>query len=330
MSGPAVEHPAVEHPAVGHPAVGHLVVGPAEHGVTLYARELAAAAGDAVVEGRDPEVLQVHVTDRLFGRTAEESAAAFTAFARGLDRPLVVTLHDVPPDDGSVLQQRRARTYGAVVDLAAAVVVNSEHEAGRLRAFRDVEPHVVPLPVQPLPPGPVPPADGQVVVLGFLYPGKGHDEALRALPPGVGLTALGRPSDGHDDLVDQLAALGPLTVTGYVPDTELPARLRAASVPLAPHRHVSASGSIGSWLAAGRRPLVPDVAYTREVAARCPGALWLYDDLAPALAEAVADPALTWLPPGTPTGPTMADTVAAYRTVWAAVAARAARPSSGA
>jgi glycosyltransferase involved in cell wall biosynthesis len=302
--------------APGHPAVGHLVVGPAEHGVTRCARDLAAAAGDAPA----PDVLQVHYTDRLFGRTAEESAAAFTAFARGLDRPLVVTLHDVPPADGSPLQQRRARAYAAVVDAAAAVVVNSEHEAARLRAFSAVVPHVVPLPVQPLPPGPVPPPDGQVVVLGFLYPGKGHEEALRALPAGVGLTALGRASDGHDDLVAELAALGPLTVTGFVPDAELPALLRAASVPLAPHRHVSASGSIGTWLAAGRRPLVPDVDYTREVAARCPGALWLYDDLAPALAAALAEPSLTWLPPGTPTGPTMPETVAAYRAVWAAAA----------
>jgi glycosyltransferase involved in cell wall biosynthesis len=162
----------------------------------------------------------------------------------------------------------------------------------------------------------VPPPDGQVVVLGFLYPGKGHEEALRALPPGVGLTALGRASDGHEDLLDSLAALGPLTVTGYVPDDELPARLRAASVPLAPHRHVSASGSIGSWLSAGRRPLVPDVGYTREVAARCPGALWLYDDLAPALARAMAEPSLTWLAPGTQVGPSMPETLAAYRAVW--------------
>ncbi|SCX45857.1 Glycosyltransferase involved in cell wall bisynthesis [Klenkia marina] len=296
--------------------MGHLVVGPPEHGVTRCARELALAAGDAAA----PDLLHVHYTDRLFGPTAETSAAAFTELARGLDRPLVVTLHDVPPDDGSVLQQRRARAYAAVVDAAVAVVVSSHHEAARLRAFADVAPHVVPLPVQPLPPGPVPPPDGQVVVLGFVYPGKGHAEALRALPAGVGLTALGRASDGHDDLLAELAALGPLTVTGYVPDDELPSRLRAASVPLAPHRHVSASGSIGSWLAAGRRPLVPDVAYTREVASRCPGALWLYDDLAPALAAAVADPSLTWLAPGTPTGPTMAETVAAHRVVWATAA----------
>ncbi|SDF98999.1 glycosyltransferase [Klenkia brasiliensis] len=295
--------------------VGHLVVGPPEHGVTRYARELAEAAGDAA----DPDVVHVHYTDRLFGPTAEESATAFAARVAELGRPVVVTLHDVPPDDGSVLQQRRARAYAAVVDAAAAVVVNSDHEATRLARFSPVRPAVVPLPVQPLPPGPVPPPDGQVVVLGFLYPGKGHEEALRALPPGTGLTALGRPSDGHADLVDQLSALGPLTVTGYVPDEELPARLRAASVPLAPHRHVSASGSIGSWLAAGRRPLVPDVAYTREVEARSPGTLWLYDELGPALAHALAEPSLTWLAPGTPVGPSWVATVAAYRAVWAGV-----------
>ena len=297
--------------------VEHLLVGPAEHGVVRYARELAEADGGA---GAGGDLVHVHYTDRLFGTTAEASAEAFVGRAGAFGRPVVVTLHDVPRHDGSVLQRRRAAAYAAVVGAADAVVVNSEHEAARLRAFADVVPAVVPLPVQPLLPGPVPPPDGRVVVLGFLYPGKGHDEALRALPPGVGLTALGRPSDGHEDLVDSLAELGPLTVTGYLPDDELPARLRAASVPLAPHRHVSASGSIGSWLAAGRRPLVPDVAYTREVEARCPGALWRYDELAPELARALAEPALTWLDPGTPVGPSMTETVAAYRRVWAGVA----------
>ncbi len=298
--------------------VEHLLVGPAEHGVVRYARELAEADGGPRADG---DLVHVHFTDRLFGPTAEAAELAFVARAVALGRPVVVTLHDVPPQDGSVLQRRRAAAYAAVVGAAAAVVVNSVHEADRLQAFADVAPAVVPLPVQPLPPGPVPPPDGQVVVLGFLYPGKGHDEALRALPAGVGLTALGKPSDGHEDLVDSLGELGPLTVTGYVPEEELPARLRGASVPLAPHRHVSASGSIGSWLAAGRRPLVPDVAYTREVEARCPGALWLYDELAPQLARALAEPALTWLAPGTPVGPSMPETVAAYRAVWAAVGA---------
>ena len=294
--------------------VDHQLVGPAEHGVVRYARELAEADGSP-----GDQLVQVHYTDRLFGPTAESSAAAFTAWAASLGRPLVLTLHDVPPDDGSALQRRRAAAYAAVVDTAAAVVVSSHHEAARLARFSVTRPHVVPLPVQPFPPGPVPSPDGQVVVLGFLYPGKGHEEALCALPPGVGLTALGRPSDGHEDLVASLGLLGPLTVTGYVPDDELPARLRAASVPLAPHRHVSASGSIGSWLAAGRRPLVPAVDYTREVAARCPGALWLYDDLAPALARALAEPGETWLATGTPVGPTMPETLAAYRAVWASV-----------
>ncbi len=62
--------------------VEHLLVGPPEHGVTRYARELADAAGTA-----GPDVVQVHFTDRLFGPTAEESAAAFTARVAELGRP---------------------------------------------------------------------------------------------------------------------------------------------------------------------------------------------------------------------------------------------------
>nr|MBA3524878.1 hypothetical protein [Geodermatophilaceae bacterium] len=139
--------------------------------------------------------------------------------------------------------------------------------------------------------------------------------------PGLALTAIGRAADGHGDLVPDLRELAhaagrAVTVTGFVPDAELPARLRAAGVPVAPHRTVSASGSISTWLGAGRRPLVPDIPYTREIERRCPGALWIYHDLASALADAMADPGRTWLG-DTPVGPSTATVAAAYAKVLA-------------
>lgn len=166
-------------------------------------------------------------------------------------------------------------------------------------------------------------------VLGFLYPGKGHEAALDACagcPPDVGLLALGGPSPGHEDLVELLvgraASMGRrAVVTGYLPDEQLTTRLRQVAVPAAPHEHVSASGSIGSWIAAGRRPLVPSSAYVRELAARDPQAVIQYGPQAPAgapptlpdaIRDALADARLTWREPNSAVGPSSAQVAAAY------------------
>jgi len=306
--------------------------------------DLAADLGGGTVHA--------HVTDRLFGRTPEEAATCVVALARTCT--LVVTLHDLPqPSDGAVNHPRRARAYAAVARAAAAVVVSSEHERRLLRAGLrdtsgggsenttgdvaevDARVTVVPLPVPATlaPPGPTgardvdPEVAQDAAVLGFLYPGKGHDavlEALTGLPATVGLRALGRASDGHEDLVGRLGAraaeLGRrFTVTGYVPDADLPRLLRSVLVPVAPHEHLSASGSINTWIGAGRRPLVPDSDYARELLVANPGAVQLYDHLPTAVARAVADPASTWLPAGFRGRPTLLDTVRAVRAVLAGV-----------
>ena len=142
-------------------------------------------------------------------------------------------------------------------------------------------------------------------MLGFLFPDRGYEPVVDALPDGAGLLALGRPSAGHEDLPAVYAARASargraMRTSGFVEDDALAAELWAAGVPVAPNRRVAASGSIGTWVAHGRRPLVPATAYTRELAERWPGALRLYDPddphaLRTALAEAVADPASTWV-----------------------------------
>jgi hypothetical protein len=157
-------------------------------------------------------------------------------------------------------------------------------------------------------------------MLGYVYPGKGHDEALGVLhhlPPDVGLTVLGAPSPGHEHLVDELHASATasgrrLRVSGWLPDEDLAAAARTVDVPVAWHRHISASGSIGSWLAAGRRPVVPVHPWTVELERRCPGALLLADDLSTALRACLDDPARTWLAPGTRLGPTAPEVAARY------------------
>ena len=324
------------------PGTTVLVVGPAGHGVTgtALAQEAAlraiapgpvhslhrTAVPDvaelrAALRAAPPGPVLVHVTDRLFGTTPEQAADVVVALAEV--RPLVVTLHDLPQaSDGPRHAARRATAYRRMAQAAAAVVVSSAHEQRLLAACgTDVRSDVVPLPVPELRAAraadPSAPLRG-VAVLGYLYPGKGHEAvvaALDVLPAGVGLTAWGRPSDGHEDLVgaltEQARALGrPCTVTGFVPDAELPGLLRSAVLPVAPHAHLSASGSINAWIGAGRRPLVPRSDYAAELDERSPGCVRVYDDLRTALVEAWEEPATTWLPPGAPGGPTVAGTAA--------------------
>jgi hypothetical protein len=161
-------------------------------------------------------------------------------------------------------------------------------------------------------------------VFGFLYPGKGHDEVLAAmavLPSSVGFVAVGEPSAGHDDLVDGLAKTAardgrPFSVTGYVPDDALAGVLRDVTVPVAHHRHVSASGSINTWIAARRRPLVPVNRYTVEHAERHPGTLTPYPDTArglrAALEYAMAHPDSTWIEAGVGSGSPTSATAQRY------------------
>ena len=323
-----------------------LVVGPAEHGVTAAALAQVAALraiapvhlvhrpGPAglrdAVHAAPPGPLLVHVTDKLFGATPEGAADVVVALAR--QRPLVLTLHDLPqPSDGPASAPRRAAAYRRMAQAAAAVVVASRHEERLLAACGvDVPCAVVPLPVPELRSAPAADRDApprSVAVLGYLYPGKGHESvvaALDVLPAGIGLTAWGRPSAGHEDLVDALSvqarALGrPCSVTGYVPDYELPGLLRSAVLPVAPHEHLSASGSINSWIGAGRRPLVPRSDYVAELVDRSPGCVQIYDDLPTALAQAWADPGGTWLPADVRPAPTLADTAALLLPVLARV-----------
>ena len=309
-------------------SIHHLVVGPAEHGVTTLALQLVRAAFDrptvtrinrvmtsadlsAVPTGRT--AVHVHVTDRLFGSCPEQAQEVLVDLAARCR--LSVTLHDLPqPSDGPHSMPRRAACYAAVARASRRVIVSSEHERSLLSAClgqaetaaalaRPVV--VIPLPVaRPahLPP-PIAAASPDLGVLGFVYPGKGHHEVLATLahlPPEVGMLVLGQASAGHQDVVEDLItsallARRRLVVTGYLSNEQLHRRLRSVAVPVAAHRHLSASGSINSWLSAGRRPLAPRSDYTLELANRLPGALTLYDDLAPAVARALDCPSSTWL-----------------------------------
>lgn len=318
----------------------HLLLGSETHGVTRYAGEVADAAGAPVV--RDVHHLaegvaaHLHVTDRLLDRDPAAAAAAVERLARRVR--LTVTLHDVPqPTDGPGFRDRAA-AYGRIVQASRAWATNSWHEhqlVGRWCA-EDARGTVIPLPVfravyttPSLDPAPVAPVIG---VFGFVYPGKGHRQVVRAAAAlrrsgaTVRVRVLGDAAPGHADEVEELVRTSrargvPVEVTGRVPEVDLGRALRSVAVPVAAHRNVSASGSVNSWIAAGRRPLVRDGAYAREMDALRPGTITLFDDasLVPCLDAALRRPATTWIASGTDLGPRLEDTAVAYRAWWASV-----------
>ena len=286
------------------------------------------AAGERLrAAGEAGEAVHVDVTDALFGDTPGEAVVVL----RGVvPDSATLALHDVPqPAEGAARYAARAAAYAELAGAFTGVVVASEHEAGFLRAAcAEAGAEPAPISVVPLPvpdqrdragegaragdggapggaglsgaesggaqaPGQVEGLERDVVVLGYLYPGKGHAEAVSALAAvrrqaaarGADLgglpnrvTALGPVAAGHQDLVAELeqaaAAEGlQFRVTGFVPDAQLPAALDAAAVPFAAHRNVSASGSLATWMGHGRRCIVPAGAYVEEMEALRPGTL---------------------------------------------------------
>lgn len=332
------------------PTVVHLVVGPDQHGVVRHGRLIAEVGGDRLVRADHPadvepaalagaDVVHVSFTDRLFAENCEASAAAFRSVADTINRvgaALSVTLHDLPVA-GTPLGDRRCETYRRVVAGARGVVVNSLPELRLLDALGDtarsrrVIPLPLPTPSVEVPTTPPPWQQVSVAVLGFLFPDRGYEHTIDELPPGVDLFALGRPSLGHEDLPAALDERARSTghrvnCTGFIADDDLAAVLFGAAVPVAPNRRVLASGSIASWLAHRRRPLVPDSEYTRGLARRWPDTLTLYDpdlpgDLRAAIRRAIRDPASTWLAAGVVAGPNLADVLTDYRAHFAGSAA---------
>lgn len=259
--------------------MNHLIVGPAGHGVTEYALGLARATNAASVIREEtfgsaplPEgPIHVTFTDHLFGDTAE------TLLARLGDRPFSVSLHDIPqPEEGKGRYARRAEIYRTLASAADVAVVNSEHEAQFFPADAPA-PAVIRLPI-PVIHSPFAPEDGTVGVLGFLYPGKGHEDLIAALPEAT-LRFLGAVSAGHEEWADHLVASARnVELTGWLTDDELAREIGRIAVPVCPHRHFSASGSLMTWLGAGRKVLVTDSDYAREIDAWLPGRVTLVEE----------------------------------------------------
>ena len=247
--------------------------------------------------------MHVPFTDALFGPDITSAAAAFERWAGTVRAPVVVTLHDVPgADRDPARDERRTAGYARVAAASAATVVCSRAEADRFCP----RPAVVPLPIEQLPaPGPVPSwADRPSIgVLGFVYPGKGHAAAVAAAAgTGVRVVALGAVTPGHEglaaDLQRQAEAAGvELLVTGSLSDADLHAGAHAVTVPVAAYSTTGSSGSLMTWLTAGRRPVATAGPYADELLRDRPGSLLPTTDLPAAVRAALADPTSTWGPP---------------------------------
>ncbi|MFP7832878.1 hypothetical protein [Marisediminicola sp. LYQ134] len=341
--------------------IGLIVHADRQHGVAQYARALAdrvvAASAHAdtatatvlerggseasdLRDDTDPTPVHAHFTDRLWGPNPGDAAAAIERIARRTT--CTVTLHDVPqPSDGRSLEARIAG-YQRVVDAAAGIVVNSEHERLLLADvidLGDTPVTVIPLPVEVAHESAGDPApsladaaviDPAVAILGFFYPGKGHREVVDAVAAArvdAPVRALGRVSDGHEadlaELESHARALGvDFAVTGYLDSDELVRQCRRVAVPVIAHTHFSASGSMATWIGAGRRPIVVESRYAREMEHLRPGTLTIVSaaDLGAAVARAISDPVSTRVAADADTRPHPDDTVAAYRAWWAEVA----------
>lgn len=316
-----------------------LLVHPGPHGVAAYARQIAAevleqrpstrlSTPDALAALPPRTRVHAHVTDRLWGSSPEEATRTILALARR--HPLTVTLHDVPQaSDGERNRPRRRAFYRAVIESAAAVAVNSAHERELLReeGVWDGPVAIVPLPVETAAAAAPAEHDDAVGVLGYFYPGKGHDEALAATAAAgmTRLAVLGRASDGHaadlEAFVRRADDAGvAVEVTGWLDDADMIARARRVAVPVIAHRHVSASGSLTSWIGWGRRPLAVRNRYVDEMAELRPGSLVVVEprDLPTEVATARVEPRRTWhgLDP-VPFG--RADAARAYLLWWEAV-----------
>lgn len=294
------------------------MIGPAQHGVVRHAVRVARAAGidvqhqldldDGAVGIRPAALHHWHFTDRLFGSSIEQATQRLLAAMDGVVGRHVVSLHDVPAATDDDRDIRRGDAYRRIAAAADAVVVASRHESSRLAGVGvEAAVDVIALPIVDNAGSPRccrPVTARSVAVLGFVYPGKGHADVLDAvtdLPADVAVVVIGRASDGHEDLVDELQRTARrrgrrLDVTGYLSDAAVEQHLWSAGVPVVPARETSASASLGTWIGAGRRPLVARNGYTAELAGRDGALVTLYesDDLVTALRGALDRPATTW------------------------------------
>jgi glycosyltransferase involved in cell wall biosynthesis len=230
-----------------------------------------------------------HLPDmRRYGRVAERANVVhyqwlpIPALDRRLlapKRPRVYTMHWRLPEAGS----RIARTLTQLLGEMDAVVVHTEHGAGRLQSDFGVAPEKlrviphgafdyltrqedeVPLPAE------LREVQGPVILaFGLIRPYKGTDVLLEAFKQveGAELWVVGMPRMPMDEL-HELARRAPGTVRfvdRFVTDPEIPAFMRRADLVVLPYRNIEQSGVLYTALAFGRPLVLSSVGGFPEIA----------------------------------------------------------------
>jgi glycosyltransferase involved in cell wall biosynthesis len=215
----------------------------------------------------------------------------------------VVTLHDVfdrvgPRERWLQPEVWSLRWLGRNAD---RVVVHSDVEVERLSGLvpRDkvrVIPHFVEERGLPLSP------DGArarlgvqgrrvVTLLGFIYGRKGHvaaAEAVRSLPDDVVVVFAGGNVAGRDKVLTTVTRIREeerlgdrLRITGYLSEEALETWVAASHLAILPFKDLSASGSLSTWIAAGKPILATDLPGFREYDRRVPGSIRFLPSLDP-------------------------------------------------
>ena len=269
--------------------------------------------------GRMATKLAEHVPDMLrYRRHARQAEIVHwqwltvqpvDAFLLPRGRPQVLTAHDVLPREPRPGQIGATRRLLRRMD---AVVVHSEHGAGRLQEELGLPPervHVIPhgafdyltrLPEERPLPDELAAVEGPVVLcFGLMRPYKGIEVLLEAFREvrGAELWVVGMPRMPLEPL-RELAAEVEATVRfvpRFVTDPEIPAFFRRADVVALPYREIDQSGVLYTALAFGKPLVLTSVGGFREVA-QAHGAGRLVPPgspvaLAAAIQELVDDPA---------------------------------------
>jgi glycosyltransferase involved in cell wall biosynthesis len=257
------------------------------------------------------EVVVMQWNRRGWGRHGR-SLVRLLRFRRAYRGALVVTLHDIFERQG--LRQRwlqpeawSLRYLGRVAD---RVVVHSEVEVERLGGLVPPEriavvPHFVERRELALGPAEARQRLGLagrrlVTLLGFVYGRKGHRYAVEAvpdLPDDVVMVYAGGPVAGRSFVYDlalskarELGLGHRFRITGYLSEDDLETWIAATHLAILPFTDLSASGSLSSWIAAGKPMLVSDLPGFREYERRVPGALRFFAPTEPGpLAAAIRD-----------------------------------------
>jgi len=277
-------------------SIATVLFGERSDGITMYAQALAdngrpTTAARAVHhvddlgwEVDDFDAVHVHVSDRLI---ADSDGAWNTLVQRcrfaGVS--LVATLHDLPQRDDCVHRnRRRSAVYRSIAGAADIVIVSSESERGAASSI-GIDSSVVPHPIFPIRRATIPVravtrthATRTIVVAGFVHPGKGVAEMVDAIGDvrgtplhGWQLRLVGSVTERHRDEPTRIEAQAranglDFRHIGAVSDRGWSRELSHATVGVCPHLHCSASGSILSWIAHGRRPVATSLPFSRELA----------------------------------------------------------------